>query len=98
MIGKVCRRGTDTRRLLGYLFTEGRAGERGLESAHVDARVIAGYQSADTLQPPRRQDGRADVSALAALLDRRCSGSTPRPADPCRHDVRGAEQVNGQVT
>ena len=44
MIGKVCRRGTDTRRLLGYLFTEGLAGERGLESAHVDARVIAGYQ------------------------------------------------------
>jgi hypothetical protein len=69
VIGKVCRRGTDTRRLLGYLFTEGRAGERGLESAHVDARVIAGYQSADTLQPPLRQDGRADVSALAALLD-----------------------------
>ncbi len=69
MIGKVCRRGTDTRRLLGYLFTEGMAGERGLESAHVDARVIAGYQPADTLQPPRRPDGRADVSALAALLD-----------------------------
>ena len=44
MIGKVCRRGTDTRRLLGYLFTEGLAGERGLDSAHVDARVIAGYQ------------------------------------------------------
>ena len=38
MIGKVCRRGTDTRRLLGYLFTEGLAGERGLDSAHVDAR------------------------------------------------------------
>ena len=69
MIGKVCRRGTDTRRLLGYLFTEGVAGERGLESAHVDARVIAGYQSADTLQPTRRAGGRADVSHLAALLD-----------------------------
>ena len=69
MIGKVCRRGTDTRRLLAYLFTEGLAGERGLKSAHVDARVIAGYQPADTLQPERRSDGRADVSALAALLD-----------------------------
>jgi hypothetical protein len=69
VIGKVCRRGTDIRRLLGYLFTEGLAGERGLESAHVDARVIAGYQPADTLQPLRRPDGRADVSALAALLD-----------------------------
>ncbi|MGI8632814.1 MAG: relaxase/mobilization nuclease domain-containing protein, partial [Solirubrobacterales bacterium] len=73
MIGKVCRRGTDTRRLLGYLFTEGLAGERGLESAHVDARVIAGYQSAGALEPQRwperRPDARADVSRLAALLD-----------------------------
>jgi len=69
MIGKVCRRGTDTRRLLGYLFTEGLAGERGLESAHVDARVIVGYQQLGTLQPERRPGGRADVSRLAALLD-----------------------------
>jgi hypothetical protein len=69
MIGKVCRRGTDTRRLLGYLFTEGLAGERGLESAHVDARVIAGYQPPGGLEPQRRPDGRADVSRLAALLD-----------------------------
>ena len=69
MIGKVCRRGTDTRRLLGYLFTEGLAGERGLDSAHVDARVIAGYQPSGGLEPDRRPDGRADVSRLAALLD-----------------------------
>jgi hypothetical protein len=69
MIGKVCRRGTDTRRLLGYLFTEGLAGERGLDSAHVDARVIAGYQPPGGLEPQRRLDGRADVSRLAALLD-----------------------------
>jgi hypothetical protein len=69
VIGKVCRRGSDTRRLLGYLFTEGLAGERGLDSAHVDARVIAGYQPVDTLQPERRPNGRADVSRLAALLD-----------------------------
>ena len=27
MIGKVCQRGSDVRRLLGYLFREGRAGE-----------------------------------------------------------------------
>ena len=69
MIGKVCRRGTDTRRLLGYLFTEGLAGERGLDSAHVDARVIAGYQPPGGLEPQRRADGRADVTRLAALLD-----------------------------
>jgi hypothetical protein len=69
VIGKVCRRGADTRRLLGYLFTEGLAGERGLDSAHVDARVIAGYQPPDGLEPQRRPDRRADVSRLAALLD-----------------------------
>jgi len=69
MIGKVCRRGTDTRRLLGYLFTEGLAGERGLDSAHTDARVIAGYQPPGGLEPQRRPDGRADVTRLAALLD-----------------------------
>ena len=69
MIGKVCRRGTDTRRLLGYLFTEGLAGERGLDSAHVDARVIAGYQPPDGLEPQRKADGREDVRRLAALLD-----------------------------
>jgi len=69
MIGKVCRRGTDTRRLLGYLFTEGLAGERGLDSAHTDARVIAGYQAPNGLEPARRPDGRVEVSRLAALLD-----------------------------
>jgi len=69
VIGKVCRRGTDTRRLLGYLFTEGLAGERGLDSAHTDARVIAGYQPPGGLEPQRWPDGRADVTRLAALLD-----------------------------
>ncbi len=69
MIGKVCRRGTDTRRLLGYLFTGGLAGERGLDSAHRDARVIAGYQRPGGLEPERTRNGRADVSRLAALLD-----------------------------
>lgn len=39
------------------LFAEGLAGERGLESAHVDARVTAGYQSAGVLEPQRRPDG-----------------------------------------
>ena len=69
MIGKVCRRGGDTRRLLGYLFTEGLAGERGLDSEHRDARVIAGYQDRAGLEPARSASGRAEVSRLAALLD-----------------------------
>jgi hypothetical protein len=69
MIGKVCRRGSDTRRLLAYLFTEGQAGERGLESAHRDARVIASYDQVGMLEPQRGPSSRAQVSRLAALLD-----------------------------
>ena len=69
MIGKVCRRGTDVRRLLGYLFLEGQAGERGLASDHCDAHVVAGYQEAALLQPPPRPDGKVNVSRLAGLLN-----------------------------
>jgi hypothetical protein len=68
VIGKVCRRGTDVRRLLGYLFLEGQAGERGLASDHHDAHVVAGYQDAGLLQPPRRPNGRFEVDRLAGLL------------------------------
>lgn len=86
MIGKVCRRGTDTRRLLGYLFTEGQAGERGLDSEHADARVIAGYQPPGGLEPQRKVDGRADVSRLAALLDAPVrAGGVGREAKPTYH-------------
>jgi hypothetical protein len=69
VIGKVCQRGTDVRRLLGYLFLEGQAGERGLASDHRDAHVVTGYQDAGLLQPPRRPDGRFDVNRLGGLLD-----------------------------
>jgi hypothetical protein len=69
VIGKVCRRGTDVRRLLGYLFLEGQAGDRGLASDHRDAHVVAGYQDAAGLQPPRRPDGRFEVDRLAGLLN-----------------------------
>jgi hypothetical protein len=68
VIGKVCRRGSDVRRLLGYLFLEGQAGDRGLASDHQDAHVVAGYQDTGLLQPPRRPNGRFDVSRLAGLL------------------------------
>ena len=82
----MCRRGTDTRRLLGYLFTEGLAGERGLDSAHVYARVIAGYQAPSGLEPDRRADGRADVSRLAALLDAPVrAGGVGKDAKPTYH-------------
>jgi hypothetical protein len=86
MIGKVCRRGADTRRLLGYLFTEGSAGERGLDSDHRDARVIAGYDDPRLLEPVRGANGHADVSRLAALLDAPVrAGGVGKDAKPVYH-------------
>lgn len=86
MIGKVCQRGADTRRLLAYLFTEGQAGERGLESEHRDARVIAGYDPPALLEPQRRSAGRADVTRLAALLDAPVrAGGVGKDAKPVYH-------------
>jgi len=86
VIGKVCRRGGDTRRLLHYLFTEGRAGERGLSSEHTDAHVIGGYDSLELLKPARSGAGRSAVSRLAALLDApvRAAG-VPPSAKPTYH-------------
>jgi hypothetical protein len=86
LIGKVCRRGSDTRRLLVYLFTEGQAGERGLESEHRDAHVIAGYDAPGLLEPPRRSTGRADVTRLAGLLDAAVkAGGVGKYAKPVYH-------------
>ncbi len=86
MIGKVCRRGTDVRRLLGYLFLEGQAGDRGLASDHRDAHVVAGYQDTGSLQPPRRPDGRFDVRRLAGLLNAPVlAGNVGKDARPVYH-------------
>jgi hypothetical protein len=86
VIGKVCRRGSDVRRLLGYLFLEGQAGDRGLASDHSDAHVVAGYQTADALQPLRRPDGRFDVSRLAGLLNAPVvAGNVGKDAQPVYH-------------
>lgn len=53
MIGQILPRGTSVRGLLYYLFSEGRAGEKGLESEHRDPRVIACWDGQpDALQPP----------------------------------------------
>ena len=72
MIGQVLKRGGSVRGLLYYLFTEGQAGEKGLEAAHTDARVIAGWDSADSLaslQPPVCAGGKRDFEALASALN-----------------------------
>jgi len=71
MIGQVLPRGGSVRGLLYYLFTEGMAGEKGLAAAHVDARVIAGWDdTADLagLQPPVCEGGRRDFRALVSRL------------------------------
>ena len=72
VIGQVLPRGGSVRGLLYYLFTEGLAGEKGLESAHTDARVIAGWDPADglaTLQPPVCSGGQRDFKALTSQLN-----------------------------
>ena len=69
MIGKVCRRGADVRRLLFYLFTEGLAGHHGLESDHTDAPPIVGWDDPHRLEPPRQADGSRDLRRLAGLLN-----------------------------
>lgn len=86
MIGKVCRRGSDVRRLLGYLFLEGQAGDRGLASDHSDAHVIAGYQTPVALQPAQRSNGRFDVDRLAGLLNAPVvAGSVGKEVQPVYH-------------
>ncbi|CAB4896456.1 MAG: hypothetical protein F2825_00225 [Actinobacteria bacterium] len=68
MIGQVLPRGSSVRGLLYYLFTEGQAGEKGLESAHSDPRVIASWDGApQQLQPPVC-GGKRDFAALTGRL------------------------------
>jgi hypothetical protein len=99
MIGKVCRRGTDVRRLLGYLFLEGQAGERGLASEHRDAHVVAGYQDAGLLQPPRRPDGKFDVDRLAGLLNAPVlAGGVGKDARPVYHLAISAAKTDRQLS
>ena len=72
MIGQVLPRGSSVRGLLYYLFTEGLAGEKGLESAHTQPRVIAGWDGADplvALQPPVCAGGQRDFGALVSRLN-----------------------------
>ena len=72
MIGKVCHRESDVRRLLGYLFREGLAGEHGLSAPHADAHLIAAWDGVDglpDLEPPRRAAGGRDLGALATALN-----------------------------
>jgi len=69
VIGKVCQRGSDVRRLLGYLFREGAAGEYGQSAPHTDAHLTAAWDGVDALEPPRRDAGGRDLGTLAAALN-----------------------------
>jgi hypothetical protein len=92
VIGKVCRRGISVPPAAGLPVHRRPRREHGLESKHRDAHIIAGYDRAELLEPPRDGQGRPQVSRLAALLDagqgrRRRAGyhwrSAPRPAPGC---------------
>jgi hypothetical protein len=55
--------------LLYYLFTEGLAGEKGLESAHTDPRVIASWDGQPELYQPPLCSGKArDFTELVSRL------------------------------
>jgi len=69
VIGKVCKRGSDARRLLGYLFREGLAGEYGLSAPHSDAHLIAAWDGVDGLEPPRLAGGGRELGLLASALN-----------------------------
>ena len=72
MIGQILPRGQSVRGLLYYLFAEGLAGEKGLESDHVDPRVIAGWDPRDdlaSLEPPVGPGGSRDFTMLASQLN-----------------------------
>ena len=69
MIGKVCKRGSDVRRLLGYLFREGLAGEHGLTASHSAPRLIAAWDGTDGLEPRRTAGGGRDLRHLAGALN-----------------------------
>ncbi len=61
VIGKVLR-GTDTRRLLYYLYGPGRVNE------HADPHLVAGFGDPVELEPERRPGGAPDLRRLAGLL------------------------------
>jgi len=69
VIGKVCQRGSDVRRLLGYLFREGLAGEHGLSAPHSDAHLIAAWDGLEGLEPPRQAGGGRELGLLASALN-----------------------------
>jgi hypothetical protein len=70
VIGQILPRGASTRGLLYYLFTEGLAGEKGLESAHSDPRIIASWDGQpQLLQPPVCAGSGRDFTSLVSRLN-----------------------------
>ena len=70
MIGQILPRGSAVRGLLYYLFTEGLTGEKGLESDHLNARVVACWDGhPQDLEPPVGPTGSRDFTELAGRLE-----------------------------
>ena len=70
MIGQILPRGSGVRGLFSYLFTEGLAGDKGLESEHTDARIVACWDGhSQNLQPPVGPTGNRDFTQRAGRLE-----------------------------
>jgi hypothetical protein len=70
VIGQILPRGSAVRGLLYYLFTEGLAGEKDLESDHLNPRVVASWDGRpQDLQPPVGPTGSRDFTELAGRLE-----------------------------
>jgi hypothetical protein len=70
VIGQILPRGSALRGLLYYLFTEGLVGEKGLESDHLNPRVVACWDGhPQDLEPPVGPTGSRDFTELAGRLE-----------------------------
>jgi len=68
VIGKVCKRGSDVRRLLGYCSGRDWPGN-GLTAPHMAARLIAGWEGTAGLEPAVTAGGGRDLRRLVAALN-----------------------------
>lgn len=91
MIPKITK-GSDVKRLLRYLFGPGNHNE------HRDQHVVAGYEDASVMEPPRADDGRVDVRPLAADLMAPLALASRVPSEWVWHCSLSLRREEGQLS